>query len=117
MFDRVGQILYPHDAADDEAMFEAGLDAGADNVESDDNGHEITTAVEDYNSVREALEQSFGTPEESDLTWKPHNTNPINEDQAQTFMKLMDALDDLDDVQNVASNVDIPEDVMAKMNG
>lgn len=117
MFDRVGQILYPHDAADDEAMFEAGLDAGADNVESDDNGHEITTAVEDYNSVREALEQSFGTPEESDLTWKPHNTTPINEDQAQTFMKLMDALDDLDDVQNVASNVDIPEDVMAKMNG
>ena len=117
MFDRVGQILYPHDVADDEAMFEAGLDAGADNVESDDNGHEIITAVEDYNSVLEALEQSFGTPEESDLTWKPHNTTPINEDQAQTFMKLMDALDDLDDVQNVASNVDIPEDVMAKMNG
>src|SRR6056300_963417 len=84
MFDRVGQIIYPADAAGDEAMFEGALEAGADNVESDENGHEVTTAIE--------------------------------EDQAQTFMKLMDALDDLDDVQSVSSNVDIPEDVMAKMN-
>jgi len=117
MFDRVGQIIYPADAAGDEAMFEGALEAGADNVESDENGHEVTTAVEDFNAVREAMESKFGTPEEAGLTWKPQNTTPINEDQAQTFMKLMDALDDLDDVQSVSSNVDIPEDIMAKMNG
>ena len=117
MFDRVGQIIYPADVAGDEAMFEGALEAGADNVESDENGHEVTTAVEDFNSVREAMESQFGAPEEAGLTWKPQNTTPINEDQAQTFMKLMDALDDLDDVQSVSSNVDIPEDVMAKMNG
>ena len=58
----------------------------------------------------------FGAPDESDLTWKPQTTTSINEDQAQTFMKLMDALDDLDDVQNVASNVDITEETMAKLN-
>ncbi len=116
MFDRVGQIIYQADVAGDEAMFEGALEAGADNVESDENGHEVTTAVEDFNAVREAMETQFGAPEEAGLTWKPQNTTPINEDQAQTFMKLMDALDDLDDVQNVASNVDIPEDVMAKMN-
>jgi YebC/PmpR family DNA-binding regulatory protein len=117
MFDRVGQIIYPADVAGDEAMFEGALEAGADNVESDENGHEVTTAVEDFNAVREAMETQFGVPEEAGLTWKPQNTTPINEDQAQTFMKLMDALDDLDDVQSVSSNVDIPEDVMAKMNG
>jgi len=117
MFDRVGQIIYPADVADDEAVFEGALEAGADNVESDENGHEVTTAVEDFNAVREAMESQFGAPEEAGLTWKPQNTTPINEDQAQTFMKLMDALDDLDDVQSVSSNVDIPEDVMAKMNG
>jgi len=117
MFDRVGQIIYPADVAGDEAMFEGALEAGADNVESDENGHEVTTAVEDFNAVREAMETQFGAPEEAGLTWKPQNTTPINEDQAQTFMKLMDALDDLDDVQSVSSNVDIPEDVMAKMNG
>ena len=117
MFDRVGQIIYPADAAGDEAMFEGALEAGADNVESDENSHEVTTAVEDFNAVREAMESKFGPPEEAGLTWKPQNTTPINEDQAQTFMKLMDALDDLDDVQSVSSNVDIPEDIMAKMNG
>jgi len=117
MFDRVGQIIYPADAAGDEAMFEGALEAGADNVESDENGHEVTTAVEDFNAVREAMESKFGAPEEAGLTWKPQNTTPINEDQAQTFMKLMDALDDLDDVQSVSSNVDIPEDIMAEMNG
>ncbi|MAJ36241.1 MAG: YebC/PmpR family DNA-binding transcriptional regulator [Candidatus Puniceispirillum sp. TMED52] len=116
MFDRVGQILYPFEVAAEDAMFEAGLEAGADNVECDENGHEITTTVEDYSSVREALEEKFGAPDESDLTWKPQTTTSINEDQAQTFMKLMDALDDLDDVQNVASNVDITEETMAKLN-
>ncbi|CAI8444434.1 MAG: YebC/PmpR family DNA-binding transcriptional regulator [SAR116 cluster bacterium MED-G04] len=117
MFDRVGQILYPASAGDADTVFEAALEAGADNVESDENGHEITTAPDDFNAVREALEGDFGTPEEAGLAWKPQNTTPVNEDQAQTLLKLLDALDDLDDVQSVASNFDIPDEIMAQLAG
>jgi len=117
MFDRVGQITYPAETADAETMFEAALEAGADNVDSDDAGHEITTAPEDFNTVREMMESQFGAPEEAGLAWKPQNTTPVNEDQAQTLMKLLTALDDLDDVQSVASNFDIDDDVMAKLAG
>ena len=117
MFDRVGQILYPASAGDADTVFEAALEAGADNVESDENGHEITTAPDDVNAVREALEGDFGTPEEAGLAWKPQNTTPVNEDQAQTLLKLLDALDDLDDVQSVASNFDIPDEIMAQLAG
>ena len=117
MFDRVGQILYPASAGDADTVFEAALEAGADNVESDENGHEITTDPDDFNAVREALEGDFGTPEEAGLAWKPQNTTPVNEDQAQTLLKLLDALDDLDDVQSVASNFDIPDEIMAQLAG
>jgi len=117
MFDRVGQIIYPADVADAEAMFEAALEAGADNAESDENGHEILTATEEFNSVRESLEAQFGSPEEAGLSWKPQNTTPVGEDQAETLLKLLDALDELDDVQSVASNFDIDDDIMAKLAG
>lgn len=117
MFDRVGQILYPASAGDADTVFEAALEAGADNVESDENGHEITTTPDDFNAVREVLEGDFGTPEEAGLAWKPQNTTPVNEDQAQTLLKLLDALDDLDDVQSVASNFDIPDEIMAQLAG
>ena len=117
MFDRVGQIIYPADVADADTMFEAALEAGADNAESDENGHEILTATDDFNTVRESLENQFGSPEEAGLTWKPQNTTPVNEDQAQTLLKLLGALDELDDVQSVASNFDIDDDIMAKLAG
>ena len=115
MFDRVGQVIYPADAADADAMFEAALDAGADNVESDDNGHEITCATEDYNSVSEALFTTFGAPEEAGLVWKPQTIIEVNGAQASTLIKLLDVLDDNDDVQSIASNFDIPDDIMAKL--
>ena len=115
MFDRVGQLIYPADAADADAMFEAALDAGADNVESDENGHEIICAPEDYNSVSEALFTTFGAPEEAGLVWKPQTTIEVNERQASNLIKLLDVLDDNDDVQSIASNFDIPDDVMAKL--
>lgn len=115
MFDRVGQIIYPVDAGDADTMFEAALEAGADNVESDENGHEITCATEDYNTVSEALFAAFGTPEEAGLVWKAQNTITVNETQATTLIKLLDLLDDNDDVQSVSSNFDIPDDVMAKL--
>ncbi len=115
MFDRVGQIIYPPDIADAETMFETVLEAGADNVESDDNGHEVLCGPEDFNAVREALEAAFGAPEESGLTWKPQNSITVNEAQASTLLKLLDALDDNDDVQHVASNFDISDDIIAKL--
>ena len=115
MFDRVGQVIYSVDAADADAMFEAALEAGADNVDSDDNGHEVTCSPEDFNAVREALEAVFGGPEESGLTWKPQNLIAVDEAQASTLLKLLDALDDNEDVQNVASNFDISDDVIAKL--
>ena len=117
MFDRVGQIIYPADVADVDTMFEAALEAGADNAESDENGHEILTATDDFNTVRESLENQFGSPEEAGLAWKAQNTTPVNEDQAQTLLKLLGALDELDDVQSVASNFDIDDDIMAKLAG
>lgn len=117
MFDRVGQILYPADAADADAMFEAALEAGADNAESDDQQHEVLTGIEDFNAVRESLEGQFGAPEEAGLTWKAQNGTPVNEDQAATLMKLLNALDDLDDVQSVSSNFDIDDEIMAKLAG
>ena len=115
MFDRVGQIIFAAEVADDDSMFEAALEAGADNVESDGEGHEITCATDDYNSVVEALEASFGAPAESGLVWKAQNTIEVNEDQAGTLIKLLDTLDDNEDVQNVASNFDISNEIMAKL--
>ena len=115
MFDRVGQLIYPADSANADTMFEAAFDAGADNVESDENGHEIICATEDYNSVSEALFKAFGVPEEAGLVWKPQTTIEVNERQASSLIKLLDVLDDNDDVQAIASNFDIPDDVMAKL--
>ena len=115
MFERVGLIAYGAETADADSMFEAALEAGADNVESDAAGHEITTSPDDFNQVREALENRFGAPEDAVLSWKPQNTTAVDEGQAQTFMKLMNALDDLDDVQSVASNVEISDEVMARL--
>jgi YebC/PmpR family DNA-binding regulatory protein len=115
MFDKVGQIVYALDVADADTMFEAVLEAGADNVETDDNGHEITCAPENFNNVREELEARFGAPEEAGLTWRPQNLIAVDEAQALTLLKLLDVLDDNDDVQNVSSNFDISDDIIAKL--
>ena len=115
MFHKVGQIVYALDVADADTMFEAVLETGADNVETDDNGHEITCAPESFNSVREEIEGRFGAPEESGFTWKPQNLIAVDEAQASTLIKLLDVLDDNDDVQNVSSNVDISDDIIAKL--
>ena len=115
MFDRGGQILYPLEAASGDDMFEAALEAGADNVESDDSGHEILTTIEDFNAVRETLENHFGAPSEASLTWRPQNTIEVNERHAESLIKLIETLDDLDDVQQVSFNGDISDEIMAKL--
>ncbi|MBI2235836.1 MAG: YebC/PmpR family DNA-binding transcriptional regulator [Magnetospirillum sp.] len=116
MFDRVGAIRYPAAVATPEQMFEAALDAGADNVESDADGHEVTSSVEDLGTVREALEARFGTPDYARLDWKPQTTVPVtNEDTARALMKLLEVLEDNDDVQRVQANFEIPDEVMERL--
>jgi YebC/PmpR family DNA-binding regulatory protein len=115
MFDRVGVITYPADVASAEAVFEAAAEAGASNVESSAEQHEITCDPEDFSAVRDALTEKFGDPREAELTWRPQTTVAIDEDKAQTMLKLLDALDESDDVQRVAANFEINDDVMARL--
>jgi len=115
MFDRVGSIVYPAKAGSAEAVFEAAAEAGAENVESTAAGHEITCAPDDFSSVRDALAERFGDPEESSLVWKPQTTVPIDEEQAATLLKLLDILDDSDDVQRVAANYEISDEILTRL--
>ena len=117
MFDKVGEILFEADVTDADSMFEAALEAGADNVESDDDGHAIICAVEDFNMVRDALEAAFGPPSEAAITWKAQNPVEVTADHAKGLLKLMDVLDDNDDVQAISSNFDISDEVLAQIGG
>ena len=116
MFERIGAIRYAADAVSAEDMFDAALEAGADNVESSEEGHEITCQPDNLNAVREILEAKFGTPESARLDWKPQVTVPIGEESvAETLFKFLDVLDDNDDVQRVQANFDISDEIMEKL--
>ncbi|WP_339630644.1 YebC/PmpR family DNA-binding transcriptional regulator [uncultured Sneathiella sp.] len=118
MFDRIGQVIFPAENIDADEMFEAALEAGAENVESDGQIHDVTCAMEDFNDVRDALEEKFGSPQEAGVVWKPQNTIPVEtEDLANSLFKLVDVLEDNDDVQKVSANFDIPEEIMEKLDG
>ncbi|EHH69063.1 YebC/PmpR family DNA-binding transcriptional regulator [Gluconobacter morbifer] len=111
MFQRLGVITYPKDVASEDDMLEAAIEAGADNAEVTDDGHEITCAMENFFAVRDALESRFGEPQSAKLDWRPENSVTLDEDKARSVLKLIDVLDDNDDVQAVYANFDIPEDV------
>lgn len=115
LFEHVGEIVFPVEAGDADTVFEAALEAGAENVESDDEKHFIFTEMTTLNDVTTALTADLGEPEGSRLIWKAANEISVDVDQAGTLMKLLDALDDNDDVQNVYGNYDVPEDVMAAL--
>ena len=118
MFDRVGQIVFEAKDISADEMFEAALEAGAENVESDGQVHDVTCAMEDFNDVRDALEEKFGTPQAAGVIWKPQNTIPVEtEDLAISIFKLIDVLEDNDDVQRVSANFDIPDEIMEKLDG
>lgn len=117
MFDRMGQIIYPLSAGSEDAVMEAAIEAGADDVESDDESHVIYTAFESLNEVAEALSAALGDPKSTAVVWRPKSETPVSGDAAASVMKLIDALDDDDDVQNVFANYDISEDEMAKLAG
>ena len=115
MFTRVGAVTYKPGAATPDAMLEAAIEAGADDVVSDGDGHEVTCATDALFSVRDALERAFGPPEEAKFDWRPGTTVTLDEERAVSVMKLIDALEDNDDVQNVYANFDIPEAVLTRL--
>jgi len=116
MFARIGAIHYPLAAASADDMFEAALEAGADNVETDEEGHDVSCAPDELNVVREALEARFGTPASARLDWKPQVLVPISDElTAQSLMKFLEVLEDNDDVQRVQANFDIAADVLEKL--
>ena len=115
MFDHVGVIEYDAKAASGEAMFEAALEAGADDVVSSDNGHEVYAAPDNFGSVTKALEAKFGEPRKASLTWRPQNTVAIDDEQGEKVLKMIDSLNDHDDVQNVYANFEVSDALVAKM--
>jgi YebC/PmpR family DNA-binding regulatory protein len=115
LFDRVGIVSYPSEAASAEQMFEAAVEAGADNVESDGDGHVVTCAPDDLSSVRDALAERFGDPREARLGWKPLSTIAVEGDDAEILLRLLDVLDDNDDVQQVTANFEIADDVIERL--
>jgi YebC/PmpR family DNA-binding regulatory protein len=117
-FSRVGQVTYPVETGSADAMLEAAIEAGADDVESDDEEHRIICAIDDLATVRDALEAKFGPATAAKLVWRPQVLVPVGEEEvAQSLFKLVEALEDSDDVQTVYANFDIPEDLMARLEG
>lgn len=115
MFDRVGEITYKPEAGDVDAVMEAAIEAGAEDVVSEEEGHTITCAFEDLGSVSKALEAALGEAESVNIIWRPQNQTPVDEEKAATLMRLLDVLDEDDDVQNVFSNEDIADEILAKL--
>ncbi|MEM9762677.1 MAG: YebC/PmpR family DNA-binding transcriptional regulator [Pseudomonadota bacterium] len=115
MFDRKGQILYPADAGSADDVLEAAVMAGAEDVESSEDGHLIWTAMDDLNDVSNALEEALGESESTKLVWKPQTLTEVDENTGSTLFKLIATLEDDDDVQNVTANFDMSEEVMAKL--
>ncbi len=115
MFTRLGVVRYPANVASAEAMLEAAIEAGADDASSDENGHEVTVGIDGFFAVRDALEQKFGQPAEAQIEWRPNMTSSLDEEKARAVLKLLDVLEDDDDVQNVYANYEIADDVMQKL--
>jgi len=114
-FERLGLIEYPISAGDEDTVFEAAMEAGADDIESSDDGHTIWTASEDLHQVASDLEEALGEAANVKLAWKPNITVEMDEKGAGTLLKLIDVLDDDDDVQTVWGNYEISDAVMEKL--
>ncbi len=117
MFDRVGEIVYPRSAGSDDEVMEAAIEAGAEDVASDADGHVIYSAFEDLSAVAEALEAALGPAQSTGVVWKPKTEVPVSGGDAAALMKLIDALDDDDDVQNVFGNYAIDEAELEQLAG
>ncbi|MBV9394602.1 MAG: YebC/PmpR family DNA-binding transcriptional regulator [Methylobacteriaceae bacterium] len=115
MFDRVGLIEFDRKVASEDAMLEAALEAGAEDVSASDDGHEIITTLESLREVAQALEQKFGEPRKAALVWRPQNTISVDDEAGEKILKLVGALEDNDDVQNVYANFEVSDALVARM--
>ena len=115
MFDRKGQVSYLASAGDADSVMMAAIEAGAEDVESSEDGHIIWCADTDLSDVSTALEDQLGESESTKLVWRPQTTTPLDLDGAQKLMKLIDALEDDDDVQTVTANFEIPDEIMDQL--
>ena len=115
MFNRIGEISFKPDAASPDDMLEAAIEAGAEDVESSADGHLIVTSFEALGQVAGSLEERFGEPDQVKAVWKPTLTAQVDEERAQTILKLIAALDDDDDVQAVFSNFEVDEATLARL--
>ncbi len=115
MFDHIGVIEYDAEAASLEAMFEAALEAGADDVVSSEDGHEVYAAPDGFGSVAKALEAKFGEPRKASLVWRPQNTVSVDDEQGEKVLKLIDSLNEHDDVQNVYANFEVSDALVQRM--
>ena len=117
MFDHVGEIAYPASAGDADKVMEAAIEAGADDVESDEDGHWIYTSFENIGEVAAGLEKSLGEADSVKAIWRPQNTVPVDGDKGATLLKVIGLLEDDDDVQNVYANYEMSDEDMAKLDG
>ena len=116
MFNNVGQIIYQKNIKNDDEIFEIAIDVGANDVSSDERNHEIITSVNDFNNVRDKLEDLLGTPEQAEIIWQPENYVQVDDEKrAISILKLLDTLDNCEDVQGVFGNFDINEDIIKKI--
>jgi YebC/PmpR family DNA-binding regulatory protein len=115
MFNRAGEITYKAKAGSADQVMEAAIEAGADDVQSDENGHVILCAFESIGEVTQALSAKLGEAETVKVVWKPQTVTPVDEETAQSLMKLIESLDEDDDVQNVFTNFEVSEEVMKKL--
>ena len=115
MFNRIGEIRFAASAASPDAMLEAAIEAGAEDVESGDEGHLVVTTFEALGQVAGALEEKFGEPEQVKAIWKPNLTTPVDAERAEVILKLIAALEDDDDVQSVFSNFEVDEATLARL--
>jgi YebC/PmpR family DNA-binding regulatory protein len=115
MFDRVGVITYPKAKGSDDAMLDAAIEAGADECVSSDETHEFITSLENYGAVRDALEKALGEPSSARIEWRPKSTTPVSDENGETLIKLLDVLDDHDDVQTVFGNYELSDALLEKM--
>ena len=115
MFNHVGIVEFDAKVASADAMLDAAIEAGADDVISNDDGHQIITTPDTLNDVAKALEAKFGEPRKASLLWKPQNTVALDDESGEKVLKLIESLDDSDDVQNVYANFEVSDALVAKM--
>ncbi len=115
MFDRVGLIVFDRKVADEDAMLEAAIEAGADDVASGLEEHEVITSVAALSDAQKALEAKFGEPRKASIVWRPQNTITVDDEAGEKILRLIGALEDNDDVQTVTANFEVSEALLEKM--